>query len=262
MTVWQELGPGVFRRKYDALRFNVGAVIGGEGVMVIDSRSSPKQAQEIISDLKELTNLPVTAVVNTHYHWDHAWGNSEFPGIPIWGHDECANVMRGVTQREIEETAKSFGLGDELDGLQIVPPDRVFPDSASVDLGGRTVYLKYLGLAHTNSDIVIDVPAANVIFGGDIIEEGAPPWYGDSFPLEWPDAMVKFVPMVAGKVVVPGHGDLLDASAVKTQADEIAAVAGVARSVLSGALTEDEAAGTGPYPAEVMRTAFGRARVK
>ncbi len=80
--------------------------------------------------------------------------------------------------------------------------------------------------------------------------------------LEWPDAMGKFVPMVAGKVVVPGHGDLLDDAAVKTQADEIAAVAEITRGVLSGAISEDEGAGKGPYPPEVMLTAFGRARSK
>ncbi len=260
MSAWQELGPGVFRRKYEAFRFNVGAVIGGEGVMVIDTRASVKQAQEVLRDLRELTNLPVTAVINTHYHWDHAWGNSEFPGIPIWGHDECANVMRGVTQQEIDQIAKTYELGNDLDGLQIVPPDRVFSDTATVELGGRTVRLAYLGLAHTNSDIVIEVPDAKVVFGGDIIEEGSPPWYGDAFPLEWPDTMRKFVPLVAGAVVVPGHGDLLDDAAVRAQAEEIAAVAEITRSVLAGAISEDEASVKGPYPAEVMFTAFSRAR--
>jgi glyoxylase-like metal-dependent hydrolase (beta-lactamase superfamily II) len=53
-------------------------VLGADGVLIVDSRSSAKQAQEIVEDLKALTPLPVRWVVDTHYHWDHAWGNVVF----------------------------------------------------------------------------------------------------------------------------------------------------------------------------------------
>ena len=72
---WQELGDGVFRRRYDVLDLNVGVVIGGEGVLVIDTRASPRQARETIAELTELTDLPIRWVLNTHWHWATGWKN-------------------------------------------------------------------------------------------------------------------------------------------------------------------------------------------
>ena len=54
----------------------IGAVVGDDGVLIVDTRASHDQAYELIKDLTMLTDLPVCWVVNTHYHWDHCWGNA------------------------------------------------------------------------------------------------------------------------------------------------------------------------------------------
>ena len=61
-------------------------IVGSDGVAVIDTRSTHRQAEEIRRDLASLTNLPVTTVINTHGHYDHAFGNSVFRPAAIWGH--------------------------------------------------------------------------------------------------------------------------------------------------------------------------------
>ena len=61
--------------------------------LVIDTRSTHVQAREIVDDLRELTAAPVTVVVDTHGHFDHAFGNHVFRPAPIWGHEGCVAFM-------------------------------------------------------------------------------------------------------------------------------------------------------------------------
>jgi glyoxylase-like metal-dependent hydrolase (beta-lactamase superfamily II) len=87
MTGWVEIGDRVFVRRYTFFDQNIGVVLGGaDGVMVIDTRSTHVQAREILTDLRELTAAPVSVVVDTHGHFDHAYGNHVFRPAPIWGH--------------------------------------------------------------------------------------------------------------------------------------------------------------------------------
>ena len=63
------------------------------------------------------------------------------------------------------------------------PPDRrVRRTRATLDLGGREVRLAYLGRGHTDNDIVISIPDADVLCAGDLLENGAPPYFGDGYP--------------------------------------------------------------------------------
>ena len=68
----------------------------------------------------------------------------------------------------------------------IDPPDQVFDDAATIDVGGRPVELRFLGRGHTDHDAVVVVPGAAVGFAGDLLEANAVPYFGDGFPLDWP----------------------------------------------------------------------------
>ena len=63
-----------------------GSCSGGDDVLLIDTRSTHVQAREIVGHLRELTTTPVTIVVDTHGHFDHAFGNHVFRPATIWGH--------------------------------------------------------------------------------------------------------------------------------------------------------------------------------
>ena len=82
---FDELGDGVFRRRYESLDLNIGVVIGGDGVLVIDTRASHGQARQLIDELTALTPLAVRWVINTHWHWDHTFGNAMFPDARVLG---------------------------------------------------------------------------------------------------------------------------------------------------------------------------------
>ena len=258
MSVFDELGDGVFRRRYESLDLNIGVVVGSQAVLIVDSRASHRQADELRTELASLTDLPVGWVVNTHFHWDHTWGNAQFPEAQLWGHERCRSEMLAngeMARRRVLEwmPAEHHSAVEEV---IITPPTETFTTSQLLDLGGRVIELRYHGLAHTNSDIIIRVPDAEVLFAGDVLEEGAPPSFGDSYPLNWAQSLDS---IRLETVVVPGHGDLVDAAFVATQQEEIEAVADIARMGHSDEAPVEFLTDSGPYPEDTMRLALTRA---
>jgi glyoxylase-like metal-dependent hydrolase (beta-lactamase superfamily II) len=81
------LDDGVYQLHYDFFDFNVGVLGGSESVLVIDSRASHCQALEMREDVRRLTPMRIDWMLNSHYHWDHTWGNFEFRDGQLWGHD-------------------------------------------------------------------------------------------------------------------------------------------------------------------------------
>jgi glyoxylase-like metal-dependent hydrolase (beta-lactamase superfamily II) len=133
-----------------------------------------------------------------------------------------------------------------------------------LDLGDRLVALAYAGRGHTDGDIRIAVPDADVVFLGDLVEQSADPSLGgDCWPLEWADTLTSHAGSLgAGTVVVPGHGRPVDARFVAAQRDDLAAVATVIRERRLAGLSLEEARREPddrlPYPLDRLQDAFAR----
>ena len=82
-SVWSEVADRVWVRRYEALDQTIGAIGGEAGLAVIDTRANHRLADELRDDLRQLPG-DLVAVVNTHGHWDHAFGNARFAPLPIW----------------------------------------------------------------------------------------------------------------------------------------------------------------------------------
>lgn len=246
---WVEIGDRVFVRRYAFYDQNIGAVLGRGEALVIDTRSTYGQARELLADLRSLTTDPVTVVVDTHGHFDHAFGNAVFRPATIWGHERCVTFMErtGEARKPTIET-NTPDLAGQLDEIVIDPPDRTFDSTATAEVGGREVELRYLGRGHTDHDIVISVPGAGVLFAGDLLENGAVPWYGDGYPLDWPATAAAVTDLVGGGVVVPGHGDHAGRDFAIGQTAAIARVADLAQRIHAGDMTLDDAVAAHPFP--------------
>jgi glyoxylase-like metal-dependent hydrolase (beta-lactamase superfamily II) len=231
-------------------------------VLIVDTRISHRQADEILADLQSLTQMPVRAVVNTHGHNDHAFGNHRFRPAPIWGHARCARMIVETGQQQIAGVSAAIpDLAAEMAEVVLDPPDRTFDgDSAVVDFdaGGRRIELRHLGRAHTDNDVVVLVPDADVLFAGDLVENGAPPFFGDGYPIEWPATVERMVELVTG-AVVPGHGDVGEKAFAVRSMVEIRTIAELASLVHDGTLSLDDAVLRTPYPADTAREPLQRA---
>jgi glyoxylase-like metal-dependent hydrolase (beta-lactamase superfamily II) len=266
-AIWTEVGDRVFVRRYrtwndEPFDQNVGAILAADGVAVVDTRASHRLADELLADLQALTRDPVVAVLNTHHHWDHTWGNARFSTIPTWGHERCAErVVADSEKIRRKILADEPGLAEELGEVVFTPPTRTFADAAVVDLGDRQLALRFLGLGHTDNDVVIAVPDAGVLFAGDLLENDAAPSFGDAFPGAWAATALKLSTLVSG-AVVPGHGSVGDRAFADRQATDFAALAGLGRALVEGRLDEEEAVRRSPFPADPTQTALARIRLE
>jgi glyoxylase-like metal-dependent hydrolase (beta-lactamase superfamily II) len=255
---WLEVGERVFSRRYEFFDQQIGAILTADGPVVVDTRTTARQAREIVDDLRALTAQPVAGVVDSHHHFDHAFGNGIFRPAPIWGHQRCASRLRrdGAARRQaaIVELPE---LADDLRATEIVPPDQTFDDALTVEIGGRTIELRYEGRGHTDDDIVVLVPDAEVLFAGDLVESGAPPNFADGYPLDWPSTLARIRPLVRG-TVVPGHGDVADAAFVDRTIAELGAIAELVRRIGADDLGLDAAIAVAPYPASAAKEALER----
>ena len=248
MSTWVELGDRVFVRRYEFYDQNIGVVLGDGGVLVIDTRSTHAQARELQADLRMLTADPVTVVVDTHGHFDHAFGNHVFRPATIWGQAGCPPFMaRTGEERRARIKKQEPSLAADLDEVVIDPPDRVFDETATLEVGDRVVELRYLGRGHTDHDIVISVPDAAVVFAGDLIEGGNVPFYNDGYPLDWPETGFRLAELVHG-TVVPGHGDHAGRAFATQQAEAIGTIAELGRQIHRGELDLEAAIERTPFP--------------
>ena len=256
---WREVGDRVWVRRYESLDQTIGAVGGDAGLVVIDTRSSHRLADELRADLERLPGS-LAAVVNTHGHWDHAFGNARFVPTPIWGHVRCATM---ITERgeEMRPRAQRAYPSEAIGEVELTPPTDLFEESATLNLGDRQVELRYLGRGHTDNDIVVVLPEASVLFAGDLLENAPAPAFGDSYPIAWVATGHSLLGLVEG-VVVPGHGDPFDRAFAERQVADLAVLAELAKEVASGAIGVDEALRRSPFPAEPTGAALDRARLE
>lgn len=263
MSGWIEVGDGAWYRREEPWDVNVGVIRGADGLCVVDTRGSHRQARELVEALRELGG-PVRAVVNSHWHFDHTWGNRVLrdEGAQLWGHATLPATMR----RWFDDVRESLSFADpdlaeELAEVEVAPPDELVDPVAIIDLGDRGVEARFLGRGHTDGDVVVTSPDADVVFAGDLVEQSGPPAYGDdSHPLAWPATADRLVGRLGPAArVVPGHGVAVDRAFCASQRDGIAAVAGLCRELHGAGVSVRDALDEGgdrwPFPTERLREA-------
>ena len=144
---------------------NTAVFVQANGVTVVDSKN-PGWGQPLIDKIRELTNKPVTTIINTHSHFDHVSGNVEFPAtVDIVTHENTAANMRnvrpvaGIPQPPQNVFAESQGRG---------LPKRTFSDRMTLSSGNDRIDLYYFGRGHTSGDAWVLFPVARVLHAGDI----------------------------------------------------------------------------------------------
>jgi glyoxylase-like metal-dependent hydrolase (beta-lactamase superfamily II) len=244
---WLEVGDRVFTRRYRFFDQQIGVVLGDGEALVIDTRSTPAQARELLADIVRLTPFPVRHVVDSHWHYDHAFGNHDFRPATVWGHERCRSRLLEDGEEQRARVAASIpDLAADVASVVIDPPDRTFAEATAVDVGGRRVDLTYLGRGHTDADIVIVVPDAGVLFAGDLLENDAVPYFGDAYPIEWPATVRRLLALVGGPVV-PGHGSIGDRAFVERQLGDLETVVAVARRLHAGEIDRPAALSVMPF---------------
>ncbi|WP_410642248.1 MBL fold metallo-hydrolase [Amycolatopsis sp. lyj-346] len=262
---WIEVADGVHARRYEELDLTVGLVVGTERCLVVDTRGDVEQGAELAAAVRELTPLP-WAVACTHAHFDHTWGTEAFLPCEIWAHERCAAELSGDTEATRASWMAHYRdegkpeIAEAIARTTITAPDHTLTGRVELDLGGRTAVLLHPGPAHTGHDVVVHVPDAAVVFAGDVVEHAESGFTTGSFSDEtdltaWPDALDAILALEP-RVVVPGHGEPVDADFVRYHRDGLHELITLKAGVGRGETTEVAAVAASRYPGDVTLAAL------
>jgi cyclase len=205
----RELAPGVYTRIAEPEKriiANTSWIVFRDYVVVIDA-NYPWGARAVMPDLKRTTSKPIRYVFNTHYHADHAFGNSVWvdAGAAIICSEDCAAESRA---KNAPSWAKDNATGDySLQPYRLEHPQISFEKTMAIDDGTRRVEFERVGPGHSKGDAVAWLPKERILFTGDLVVNRPGNFVGD--PDADPDGWVRALEGLAKRDIarlVPGHG--------------------------------------------------------
>ncbi len=188
---------------------NAGIVIGKDGIVVIDTLVSSKQAKRFIKDIRAISKKPIKYVVNTHYHLDHTFGNADFKrlGAVIISHINDSKNLKAHGETALKN-AKDYGLTEkDMKGTRIAYPALAFTDRMEIDLGDQKIELIYIRPSHTDGSVLVYLPDKKILFAGDILFTNYHPFLGEGNIEEWVKVL-DYIMTIDVEKIIPGHGPI------------------------------------------------------
>ncbi len=211
-------------------------IVRDEDVVVVDSHITPAAGRALLDSIAVVTDKPVTTLINSHFHYDHANGVPAFGDIQIIGHeytrakltgdpmneqtfvaslarfdrtladlesrlDAAAGDERGEIQTQLEFWRAHVSAQGEIDP---VPPTVSMSDRMTLYRGGREIQIHFFGRAHTGGDVGIYLPAEKILFTGDMLLSGIS-YMGDGFVSDWAQTLEN-LKQLDFELILPGHG--------------------------------------------------------
>jgi cyclase len=162
-----------------------------EGVIVIDTRGSEQEAEQVLKAIREVTQQPVVYVVNSHFHKENISGNGVF---------QSARTL--IAQRQ---TLAMIVTEAERENRKVTPPNLSFEKKLELKLGKYHLKLIHPGPAHTEGDLYIFIPKWRIMITGGMVYNRTIPFMGDSSTDSWIKALVEMENLDA-EMIIPGHG--------------------------------------------------------
>lgn len=217
----RQLAPGVFFREGDRDRrqpANTGWVIFRNYVVVIDA-NTPWGIREVLPEIRRTTDKPIRYVFDTHYHWDHTWGNSVLAdsGATVVCSRDCAQELLTKGKGEWERNPASAEYS--LKPYRMEQPGIEFGDFLAFDDGQQRLELRRMGPAHTIGDAVAFLPREGILFAGDLCvnwRSGNNMGDRDADHPGWVRALNELTRWNV-RTVVPGHGSVGTVETLRAQ---------------------------------------------
>ena len=228
-----ELTTGVYARLHEGLT-NAGVIVGDDGVLIIDSLRVPSFARDLIQDVRHLSDKPIRYVIDTHSHWDHSWGNEEFPDATIIGHANCRSEMldlEALDRWREKVVTSNEPWSEEAKTVRVTPPAVTFETTMQLYFGERRIDLRYLGRAHTGGDLSVHLPDDGLLFTGDVAQDGGVPFMLDGYIEDWVQTGARLLELDAERFMA-GHGPVGKRPALSAARDFIAALAPATRQAI------------------------------
>ena len=188
---------------------NAGIIIGKDGIVVIDTLISSKEAKRFIYDIRKISDKPIKYVVNTHFHLDHTFGNAEFEklGAIIIAQANDDKNLHNAGEATLKNAA-AYGLTErDMEGTTIAYPQLSFNDKLEINLGDQKIGLIYAGTSHTGGSILVYLPDKKILFAGDILFTNYHPYIADGDIEGWTKSL-DYIMKMDVITIIPGHGPI------------------------------------------------------
>ena len=176
-------------------------VVGRNGVLVADGQGSAAATQTMLDRIRAVTTLPIRWYVVGSDHGDHTAGNAVLP-------KDIRFIIHPASRAQLVRdsvAAASGGRGGQPPRVVVVPPVAMTGDRESIDLGGITVDVLFLGRAHTGGDLMVHVPGPKILFMSEAYLNRVFPAMRSAYPDEWVRVIDRALAMDVTRYV-PGHG--------------------------------------------------------
>jgi len=271
----QQLADGV----YAVIHIDGGAAIGNAGIvdlgdrtLIFDTFLTPQAAADLPAAAEALTGRPVDAVINSHWHNDHIWGNQVFSAntdiisteetrrlfIATRGHGayeafmadaeanlEATRAQFQATQDESERRQLALwidyhqGVVEAKPNLQIRAPNLTFAQRLAFHGTDRSAELITFVGGHTESDAVLFLPQERIAFMSDLLFIGHHPYLGGGDPDRLRNILER-VSDLAPERVVPGHGPVGTANSLGRMSHYVNLLDGLAREMVEDGEPEEK----------------------
>ena len=217
---------------------NIGVLSGPDGVVLIDDQFAPL-SDKIKAAVTKISDKPLRFILNTHWHGDHSGGNENFAkmGVSIIAQDNSRARMMVPYSNPV------FGWKADPSPA-IALPVITFNDSLSFHLDGQDVTCFHVKNAHTDGDVMVWFPQANVFHAGDCLFIGQFPIIdvGSGGTL---DGMIAAAEKIMAVVkpdtkIISGHSPICTRDDVQGAHDMLVDVRGRVKKLLAQGQTLDQ----------------------
>jgi glyoxylase-like metal-dependent hydrolase (beta-lactamase superfamily II) len=195
---------------------NIGIVVGTRATLVVDTGLGPRNGETVAKVAAGLSKTAKLFLTTTHFHPEHAAGEPGFPPGTIL-------IRNVVQQRELvqhgQEILEQFRSRPQnaalLSNVTLRTPDVLFDTEATVDLGGTTARLLWVGEGHTKGDLVVFVEPDRTLVSGDLVQNKVVPNIAadGGTPSSWLAALDKLAQLNV-RQVLPDHSPVGDGSLI------------------------------------------------
>jgi len=265
---------------------NVAFLVTAEGVLVVDSGTSPETGKLVMDEIAKKTDQPVKYLILTHYHGDHTFGLQSFPpSTVIISQQNTADNMhslnapriqgqlekrmpemiaaqgekvaqlrkkKGKDLKQEEERLKELEAGlAQLRELRFVYPAITFQTKLTVFLGGQEVEVIAPGRAHTDGDALVLFHGLKAAHMGDLFFNGSLPYIGAEAGADTANWLATLQRASGWDIekFIPGHGPVSDKEGLQRMAAYLADLRQAVQTAIAAGQTLEQAKKMAPLSA-------------
>jgi glyoxylase-like metal-dependent hydrolase (beta-lactamase superfamily II) len=215
----------------------IGVLAGPDGVLMVDTQFAPL-GDKIVAAIKAISNGPIRYLVNTHVHGDHTGGNENI------GKQGATIYARTKLRERLARPAAQANGQPGVPAPAIALPAVTYDAPVTIHANGEAVQLIPVPVAHTDGDTMVYFPNANVLMTGDFYRSTGYPNIDRANGGTMNGMLAGFDAIIAlaraDTKIVPGHGAIVDKTAVAAHSDMMKAVRDKVAALIKQNKTQEE----------------------